>query len=244
MPPKSSTKPPAPVAAYSPSSSTRSRQYLILYNGACFVLWTTITLRALSLIPVLLSHDQLHGLYTALFPLLKWSQTLALLEIVHAAVGLVRASPVTTALQVASRVVVVWGIMDMFPSIIITNNMFGRDAPGPNGTVYAFAGCILAWGITEIIRYGFFVWKEGINPAIPAWLTWLRYNTFFVLYPIGISSEAWLIYNAIEPAKKNYPGLEWVFRGILLLYIPGSYILYTHMMKQRRKVLKGKQKQK
>lgn len=244
MPPKTSTKPPAAAAAYSQSTSPLSQRYLLLYNGVSFALWTTITLRALTLIPVLLSHDKLHGLYPALFPLLKWTQTMALLEVVHAVVGLVRASPVTTAMQVASRILVVWGVMDLLPSVIISKNMWNRDEAGATGTPYAFAGCILAWGITEIIRYGFFVWKEGISPAIPAWLTWLRYNTFFLLYPIGISSECWLMYNSIEPAKKNYPGLEWLFIGVLIIYVPGSYILYTHMMKQRRKVLKGKQKQK
>lgn len=244
MPPKSAPKPPAAAAAYSQSTSTLSQRYLLLYNGACFALWTTITLRALSLIPVLLSHNKLHGLFDALFPLLKWTQTIALLEVVHSIVGLVRASPVTTAMQVASRILVVWGVLDLFPSLIVSKNIWNRDAAGANGTPYAFAGCVLAWGITEIIRYGFFVWKEGVSNIIPGWLTWLRYNTFFVLYPIGISSECWLIYNAIEPAKKTYVGLDWFFKAVLLVYAPGSYILYTHMMKQRRKVMKGKQKQK
>jgi very-long-chain (3R)-3-hydroxyacyl-CoA dehydratase len=242
MPPKSAAK--SPAAAYSQSTSPLTQRYLLLYNGVAFALWTTVTLRALSLIPVLVSHDKLHGLYPALFPLLKWTQTIALLEVVHAVLGLVRASVFTTVMQVASRILVVWGIMDLFPSVIITKNIWGRDAAGASGTPYAMAGCVLAWGITEIIRYGFFVWKEGISARIPGWLTWLRYNTFFVLYPIGISSECWLIYNAIEPAKKSYSGLEWVFIGVLVVYVPGSYILYTHMMKQRRKVLKGKQKQK
>lgn len=247
MPPKSGTpksKPPAAAAAYAQPTSVLSQRYLLLYNGANFLLWATLTLRAATLAPVLLSHNKLHGLYTALFPLLKWTQTVALLEIVHAVLGLVRASPVTTAMQVASRILVVWGVLDLFPSVVVAKNIWDRDTAGVNGAPYAFLGCVMAWGVTEIIRYGFFVWKEGISNRIPGWLTWLRYNTFFVLYPIGISSECWLIYNAIKPAKKHYPGLEWLFQGVLLIYVPGSYILYTHMMKQRRKVLKGKQKAK
>jgi very-long-chain (3R)-3-hydroxyacyl-CoA dehydratase len=241
MPPKASTKPPTAAAAYAPPSSSISQKYLLGYNGLCFVLWSIVTLRALTLLPVLLSHNKLHGLYHAIFPVLQWTQTLALLEVVHSIVGIVRASPVTTAMQVASRILVVWGVMYLLPEVIVKKNTWGRDTAGASGTPYAFAGCVLAWGITEIIRYGFFVWKEGISSRIPGWLTWLRYNTFFVLYPIGISSECWLMYNSIEPAKR-YQGMDWLFKVVLLIYVPGSYILYTHMMKQRRKVLKGKQK--
>lgn len=242
MPPKATPKPPSSAAAYAAPSSSLSQKYLLAYNGLCLALWATVTLRALTLLPVLLSHNKLYGLYHALFPLLKWTQTLAVLEIVHSVVGIVRASLMTTAMQVASRILVVWAVMDLFPELIVTKNVWGRDTAGARGTPYAFAGCVLAWGITEIIRYGFFVWKEGISSRIPGWLTWLRYNTFFVLYPIGISSECWLMYSTIEPAKRQYEGLDLLFKAVLLIYVPGSYILYTHMMKQRRKVLKGKQK--
>lgn len=223
-------------------SSSTKKTYLLAYNATCFALWSTVTLRAILLIPILQSHDKLHGLFEALFPLLKWTQTLALLEIVHSVVGLVRASPVTTAMQVASRIVVVWGVLTLYPEIVATTTPFGRDTAGSTTGPIAFAGILMAWGVTEIIRYGFFVWKEGISPTIPTWLTWLRYNTFFVLYPIGISSECLLMYLAIAPAAREEKGLDWALKAILLIYVPGSYILYTHMMSQRRKVLKGKNK--
>ncbi|ETN45048.1 uncharacterized protein HMPREF1541_09924 [Cyphellophora europaea CBS 101466] len=242
MPPKAGSGSAAPVAAYAPRASSTAQKYLLAYNSLCFALWSIVTLRALGLLPVLLSHNKLHGLYHAIFPLLQWTQTIALLEILHSVLGLVRASVLTTAMQVASRILVVWGVMYLFPQVIVAQNVWGRDTAGPNGAPYAFVGCVFAWGITEIIRYGFFVWKEGVSPRIPGWLTWLRYNTFFVLYPIGISSECWLIYNSIKPAEQSYQGLDLVFKAVLLIYVPGSYILYTHMMKQRKKVLKGKEK--
>ena len=69
-----------------------------------------------------------------------------------------------------------------------------------------------------------------------------RYNTFFVLYPIGISSEVILMYLALKPAAQVHP-LYWVFIvGNIIGYIPGAYTLYTHMMAQRRRVMKGKTK--
>ncbi|KAI9869963.1 MAG: hypothetical protein M1823_008891, partial [Watsoniomyces obsoletus] len=149
-------------------------------------------------------------------------------------------SPATTAMQVASRILVVWGVLHMYPEIVVSRNVLGRPSAAPGGGIYAFSGILTAWGITEIIRYGFFVYKEGISPRIPSWLTWLRYNTFFVLYPIGISSECWLIWLAKKPAQNEGKGVDWLFKAVLFIYVPGSYILYTHMMAQRRKVLKGK----
>jgi very-long-chain (3R)-3-hydroxyacyl-CoA dehydratase len=37
--------------------------------------------------------------------------------------------------------------------------------------------------VTEVIRYAFYATSKPFTP--PAWLTWLRYTTFYLLYPIG-----------------------------------------------------------
>jgi very-long-chain (3R)-3-hydroxyacyl-CoA dehydratase len=226
------------------TASTLTTNYLLAYNALSLLLWTTLLGRAILLIPVLLSHHKLHGLYDALFsPLLKYTQTLALLEILHALLGLVRASPLTTGMQVASRILLVWGVLDRYPDLVSTTNKWGRVSVGMTGTDYAFTGMILAWSVTEVIRYGYFVYTLGISPRVPGWLIWLRYNTFFVLYPVGISSECALIWLAMTPAHENKEGtMEMFYRLVLAIYVPGSYILYTHMMAQRKKVLKGKGK--
>jgi len=223
-------------------SSASKSTYLLAYNGVSFILWSIVTLRAIVLIPALATHGKLYGLHEALFTFLRATQTLALLEVAHATFGLVRASPFTTAMQVASRLMLVWGVLTPFPEIVITTNAFGRHQAGTTGGPIALAGCHLAWGITEMIRYGFFVWKEGVSDVLPGWLMWLRYNTFFLLYPIGISSECVLMYLALEPAQDLKNGYEWVLKAVLAIYVPGSYILYTHMMAQRRKIMKGKSK--
>jgi len=226
----------------STNASSPKQKYLLAYNAVCLSLWSVITLRAVFLIPTLAALDKLHGLLDALFPLLKYTQTIALLEIVHAVLGLVRASPITTTMQVASRILVVWVVLTFYPQIVSTTDVYGRPAPGSVGGPVAFAGIVMAWGITEVIRYGFFVWKEGVSSRIPPWLSWLRYNTFFVLYPIGISSECILMYLALTPAAKEQKGIDVLLKAVLFIYAPGSYILYTHMMAQRRKVMKGKDK--
>ncbi len=221
-----------------PSSPTQ--KYLVVYNAVCLALWTTVTLRAVLLIPTLATVGKLEHLLDALFPLLKWTQTLALLEVVHAVLGVVRASPLTTAMQVASRILVVWVVLDRYPQIVLTKNIYGRVEAGSTTGPVAFSGILLAWGVTEMIRYGFFVWKTMTK--VPEVLTWLRYNTFFVLYPIGISSECLLMYLALTPAAAQNQGVDWLLKAVLAIYVPGSYILYTHMMAQRRKVIKGKGK--
>jgi very-long-chain (3R)-3-hydroxyacyl-CoA dehydratase len=78
---------------------------------------------------------------------------------------------------------------------------------------------LLAWSVTEVIRYGYFTFTlSGYSPGV---MTWLRYNTFYILYPLGISSECWLIYSAIEPAKQIRQEFAWALQLILFVYIPG-----------------------
>ncbi|WMV53276.1 hypothetical protein MTR67_046661 [Solanum verrucosum] len=68
--------------------------------------------------------------------------------------------------------------------------------------VILVSSLVISWSITEIIRYSFFGTREAFGSA-PSWLLWLRYSTFLLLYPIGITSEVGLIYNAL-PYMKEY----------------------------------------
>lgn len=47
----------------------------------------------------------------------KWTQTLAVLEIVHSALGWVRSPLGTTGAQVASRIYTVWGVVEAVPQV-------------------------------------------------------------------------------------------------------------------------------
>jgi very-long-chain (3R)-3-hydroxyacyl-CoA dehydratase len=66
-----------------------------------------------------------------------------------------------------------------------------------------------------------------------------RYNAFFILYPLGIGSECMLVWHASHIAQ---PPEQYVWWAVLAAYVPGSYVLYTHMMRQRRRMIKGKGK--
>ncbi|TVY82513.1 putative very-long-chain (3R)-3-hydroxyacyl-CoA dehydratase [Lachnellula suecica] len=204
-------------------SSNPRVQYLILYNFVSALLWLVVLGRVVLLVPLV----GFGRTYKGVGRFAKWTQTMAVLEVVHAATGLVRAPISTTAMQVASRILLVWGIVNNFP--------FLAKSAG-------YSSMLVAWSVTEVIRYSFFtVNLSGYSPRI---ISWLRYNTFYILYPLGISSECWLIYKAIEPAKKLRQEYAWLLQLILFIYVPGSYILFTHMMTQRRKVMRGKQVQK
>jgi very-long-chain (3R)-3-hydroxyacyl-CoA dehydratase len=80
--------------------------YLILYNSLCCVGWATVLAGA---VKVLLAGDgsiveSLSNVYAPVAAMLTYSQSAALLEIMHSAVGLVRSPVVVTAMQVSSRI--------------------------------------------------------------------------------------------------------------------------------------------
>lgn len=288
MPPKQ-TKHTKPQANTRDSTETSIKtQYLVLYNLLNAVLWIGILLR-LVFAYFLTQSTSGHTLitpdapnpsaaqtkypfldiaYPATWSVLQWTQSLAVLEIVHAALGLVRTSPVTTCMQVASRLLLVWGIVFMFgrglliegsSSLLQKSQDYGlgsmpgidkltgfgaqvsnslRNVVGSFGAgktlnevqqnQAAYVGMLLAWSVTEVIRYLYFVFYAGTSFGVPRFLSWLRYNTFFMLYPLGISCECWLIYRAIPFAAQLDERYALALKGILAIYVPGKHCLCTH----------------
>ncbi|KAH7309040.1 tyrosine phosphatase-like protein [Stachybotrys elegans] len=210
-------------------SATR---YLVFYNALSFASWTFLTLRTFVLASSLWGEGGLHRLYDELlFPYVAVTQSLAVVEIVHAASGLVRASPTTTAIQVIGKNLVVWTVMVPFPEIIV-----GSDGTGDVGA-WGFLGCLVFWSLSEVIKYGYFVVMLSTGDT-PAWLKWLRYTAFIPLYPPGLLSEAWLVYLSLTRMVHVAAWYRfYLFLG-LLSYVPASYIMYTHMLSQRRRVMK------
>ena len=78
-------------------------------------------------------------------------------------------------MQVASRNVVVWLVVGAFPEIIQGRDILpGFKVMQGNGWgEWGFVGCLLAWGVVEMIKYGYFVFQLGLGGA-PGWLLWLR----------------------------------------------------------------------
>lgn len=97
----------------------------------------------------------------SLYDTVKWTlfifQNAAVLEIVHAVLGIVRSNAFVTTQQVFSRVLMVCGVL------VATEQ--ARNS-------YGLPLALLAWSVTEIIRYGFYT--LNLVNAVPSILVWLR----------------------------------------------------------------------
>ena len=76
---------------------------------------------------------------------------------------------------------------------------------------------LLAWSVTEVVRYGYFV--QTLRGANPGLLSWARYNGFFVLYPVGISSEVMMMWKA-STEMEDFG--RYAVYAVLAGYIPGE----------------------
>ena len=205
--------------------------YLVGFNAVSCVLWTFVLLATLKA-----AYD-LHWKDGALYAEIGWSlaliQSLAIFEIIHAALGWVRAAVLTTAIQVVSRLFLVWPVLYAHPTV----------AHHP-----AFITMCFAWSLTEVVRYFMYAWSLVSSTSAPVFLIWLRYSMFMVLYPLGAGSEAILAYHVIPQVQHAHAAYAVALRWVLLfivfaVYPPGLYVMYSHMLRQRRKVL-GKTKTK
>ncbi|KAI4933276.1 hypothetical protein J4E85_003681 [Alternaria conjuncta] len=217
--------------------------YLMLYNAVSAALWAGVLFQTVTIGANEVVNAQKAGaffgkgdwftaakrglgsgkVYGNLEGYTRGVQTLAGMEVLHSLVGLVRAPLLTTLMQVASRFLLVHLIASP-PAFPLST----RHSP-------AYSTMLLAWSVTEVIRYSYFVFSLS-GAGVPKLWTWLRYNTFLVLYPLGISSECWLVYQAIPLASERNELFGYALWAILAIYVPGSYILFSHMLAQRRKI--------
>lgn len=136
---------------------------------------------------------------------------------------------------VASRVIVLWGIVHFSP---------------PSQVHYTFTLMVSSWAAVEVPRYMWYV-MELINSPIGA-LTYLRYSLFLVLYPTGISGEIGCLWNSLphftaNPSQVNIDlpnKWNFVYNHVLvltvLLYVAyplGSFVMYQNMWNARKKKL-------
>ncbi|KAI0032091.1 tyrosine phosphatase-like protein [Vararia minispora EC-137] len=220
------------------------KAYLVLYNFASCAGWASVlylTIQHLSTSPSTLQrltarppsfvppelvpvYERATTTYAALGEHTKWVQTGAALEVVHSLLGFVRSPVQTTAMQVASRLYLVWGIA----------NRFSEAQTSP-----LYATMVVSWSVTEVIRYSFYA--LGLLGTEPGLLLWLRYTTFYLLYPTGAGSEAFVCFATLPLGKPLSEWDAWAFgRGFLfLLWWPALYFLYSYMIVQRRKVFRS-----
>ncbi|KAL5335713.1 PTPLA-domain-containing protein [Aspergillus crustosus] len=202
------------------------KSYLLIYNLVNALLWLRILLTVITLFISTSTEPAStpESVYESLEPWTRWTQTLSVLEILHAATG-PSSQPLLSRVSYYSPPrpprVQVWAINYAFTTV---------TAPSP-----AYGAMLFAWSIADVVRYGYFVGLLGGIDSLTRALKWLRYSLFVVLYPIGIGSEWWLMFGAVGVAEsKAVKALYWFFLG---LYGPGSVMMYSYMLKQRRKTL-------
>ncbi|XP_028162435.1 very-long-chain (3R)-3-hydroxyacyl-CoA dehydratase hpo-8 [Ostrinia nubilalis] len=210
--------------------SAIGKSYLLAYNflqtlGWSYLLWQSLV------------YFLNRGTLDAYWDEIKWTlyifQGGAILEILHSLLGLVSSGILVVTMQVHSRVFLVFAILMALHSATVS--------PG-------LPLCILAWSITEIVRYAFY----GLNliNAVPQTLSYLRYSTFLILYPLGVTGEILCMYHSLDEIveKKLYTvsfpndwnvafNFYYFMYFYMFMYFPLFPYLFGHMLKQRRKVL-------
>ena len=190
------------------------KYYLILYNLISSLSWTWTHIQCLQLF------------HTNVYPLI-WNQvaivqTCAILEILHAALGLVKSSVSTNIIQMGTRLLIVWFICYYLDNVQVTSHV-------------AYTYMVLAWSLSVVIRFTFY--NIGLMGYSSKWMTWARYSFFLILYPIGAFGEVVLIYTGLDSIHSLS---KWMYYGFIILlgiYPFGFAYMYGHMLSQRKKYL-------
>eukprot|EP00927_Polykrikos_kofoidii_P072974 TRINITY_DN6905_c0_g1_i1.p1 TRINITY_DN6905_c0_g1~~TRINITY_DN6905_c0_g1_i1.p1 ORF type:complete len:787 (-),score=138.14 TRINITY_DN6905_c0_g1_i1:49-2409(-) len=170
--------------------------YLLFYSLYQSVGWGSI------LATVAATGGPTLGLWDDVGPKVTFFQHLGLMEVVHAALGMTRSSPVMTFAQIFSRVMLV-------------ALLHGSSSLRQSNSVFIFT-MLAAWSLADFTRYVYYAFGQlrevatnarGVAVAmkfmkvasvekaddpvfnIPYPLVWLRYSLFLVLYPLGVFSE-------------------------------------------------------
>ncbi|CAG98423.1 enoyl-CoA hydratase PHS1 [Kluyveromyces lactis] len=203
------------------SSKASIFSFLPLYNLLSASAWAYVLYQVVTLYPKIGQPS----FFIATKDLVTYVQCGAIIEVTNSLFGIVRAPLVTTAAQVASRLLVVIGIFQYVPEAENAHKIY-------------YITLLSAWCIAEIVRYMFYFFN--LVAQAPTVLVVLRYNMFYVLYPLGVGSELFIIYSALPLAEAKYNILyKYFLIAGMLAYIPGFPVLFSHMVAQRRKVMRS-----
>ncbi|XP_039144756.1 very-long-chain (3R)-3-hydroxyacyl-CoA dehydratase 2 [Dioscorea cayenensis subsp. rotundata] len=205
-----------------------SKLYLISYNSLLFLGWAIALSRLLG---SFIATKSVNGAYAAAGELICWLQTVAFLEVIHSAVGLVPSGVMLVLMQ--------WGGRTHFLLAIVSQITELQDLPSVFIT-------FLAWSLSEVIRYSHYA--SSSLELCPSWLTYIRYTAFILLYPIGVGpGEMWLMYKALPFIKERnlyksfFDSLPFSYHSfvvVVLALYPFLWLrLYLHLFKQRRSKL-------
>ncbi|PFH34126.1 protein tyrosine phosphatase family protein, ptpla protein [Besnoitia besnoiti] len=246
--------------------SLTSHLYLFLYNCFATAAWGYVFFHFLRFCleksSLLAWSSSAPALYRAIEGPLIVAQTMQAMEILHAVVGIVHSGVVTTFMQVFSRLQLVLFLFRYVPISYNTVAFFNLIGAWCLAELLRYP----FFAAQELLQCIYFAetkkafGDEGalaavkVKTEVPMVLRWLRYSGFTFLYPLGITSEVLCMLNGLStlqlPLFAHYPvpmpnmlnfevNLHFIYILILLACIPGSFLLYNHMLQQRKKNLYG-----
>lgn len=210
--------------------------YLIFYNLFQFIGFMYIIL----VMAIRYSRDgpkSMEGTYEAVGNSLKFVQLIQYLEVMHPIFGYTKGGATFPFFQITGRNFILFAMIESEPRM--------QTKP----VVFYLIG---VWSLVEIIRYPYYlstVMKKEISL-----LTWLRYTIWIPLYPLGILFEGVVILRNIPyfeetqrftvslPNRFNFTFNMPIFMYIylIMLILPGTYLVMTNMQKLRAKKLRSK----
>lgn len=207
--------------------------YLILYNLSMFCGYLFILI-VMGIRYYRDAEDSMPGTYAAIGPAFKFCQLLQYLEVLHPFFGYVKGGSMMPMIQVSGRAYVLFAMIEQ------EERMWTKPV-----VFYLF----IIWASVEVIRYPYYL--SQLFELEISLLTWLRYSVWIILYPLGILCEGVIILRNIpyfEETKRLSVAMpnDWNFTFdmptfmriyLLILAVPGTWLMMSHMAKTRAKKL-------
>jgi very-long-chain (3R)-3-hydroxyacyl-CoA dehydratase len=101
-----------------------------------------------------------------------------------------------------------------------------------NDSAVTISFFLIPWSIADSTRLLYYVYKDSLL------LGKLRYNLFLILYPVGCAGEIMLMEKRINELKDE-DNLYYIIRFVQVFFFTGLIILYSHLLRQRKKFYKN-----
>ncbi|XP_054893768.1 very-long-chain (3R)-3-hydroxyacyl-CoA dehydratase [Poeciliopsis prolifica] len=211
--------------------------FLLVYNLVQFLgfswIFVNMTVRLF-----IFGQDSLYDTFHTISDVMFFCQTLALVEVLNAAFGVVRTGVIPTLIQVVGRNFILFII-------------FGSLEEMHHRPVVFFV--FYLWSAIEIFRYPFYM--LGCFNTEWETLTWLRYSVWIPLYPLGVLAEAVAVIQSIPifvqtklysiPLPKAIGtsiNFSYFLHVYLILMFLGLFINFRHLYKQRKRRFRTKKR--
>jgi very-long-chain (3R)-3-hydroxyacyl-CoA dehydratase len=145
---------------------------------------------------------------------LRLIQTFQLTDILLILIGKSKGSIFGAFFQILGRMIVTWGFVEAD-----SNNL-------------RFATVSIIWALADCNRYLYYLFKNHPLTAT------LRYNSFILLYPVGVFGEMLLINDYVGRHNELSEGWIYFIRVIQGGIVFGFLFLYAYMLNMRSKYYK------